>query len=509
MQFFTKQRIYFYFFFLYAIFSGCMSDGKKSKKITPIVPEPGSFIVDTIPYGEYDILAPGRGANTFYTYNQAINVPEPDTSIWSLDNETRFNWGELQLTSAGQYDWSSFDDQINYSIDRNQRFSFGIVPVADGDKGTQIVDSGIIGYPLFVHKAMQSESVKDWKYNNMWVPNWNSESWLRSFEVFLKALADHIEKTTYKNISYKNVVYKIDIRGFGHWGEWHTWPWRDCGCTPVDTKPAAATLKRIIDAHIHAFPDYPLIGNVDMFYSEIPAEIGYYVLTVSNNWGKIGFRSDHLGDASTFKAEMNDTRSYKGLVFSKELALRWQYAPLTGEPLNNASTVLAGGNCHFWDLENEVRRLHISQFNNQNGTGISSLCLQDNYRSASKASGYRLQVKSGSVTNTGNGLIVALNWSNSGIAPVYENWDVWFELRDSSKVVWSGKSSFHPKLFLPGSQIITDSFPPPSKNNLSLHLVVRDPTGYRKPLPLANKNRASDGSYLISTSVIEPIKSKK
>jgi len=107
-------------------------------------------------------------------------------------------------------------------------------------------------------------------------------------------------------------------------------------------------------------------------------------------------------------------------------------------------------------------------------------------------------VNSGSVTNTGSGLTVSLNWSNTGIAPVYENWEVWFELRDRSKLVWSGKSSFTPKLFLPGTQNVIDSFSVPVQGNLALYLVIKDPAKYRKPLPLANRNRASDGSYKIA-----------
>ncbi|MEJ0106386.1 MAG: PKD domain-containing protein [Bacteroidota bacterium] len=458
-----------------------------------------SFTLDTIPYSDNDILAPFRGANTFYTYTQAINIPDPNTNVWSLDNETRFNWSDLQ-NGPSSYTWSNLDNQINTSIDKGQKFAFRVVTIANGGDGTISTGGGILGYPMFVHTGMQSESPKDWipsGSGNMWVPNWNSNTFLSAWENFLKALADHINSGSYKGIAYKDVLSRFDICGFGNYGEWHN-AGSGRGSEPSGCKATGASLIRIVAANIAAFPNVPLIGNVDMFYGENDAELGYYVLNASNNWGKIGFRNDHLGDAATFNAEINDPRSYNGLVFSKELVKRWQYAPIIGETLNSSSPVLSGGSCQFWDFENEVRTLHLNQYNNQNGTGVSSSCLQDNYRKASKASGYRLQVKSGSVTNTGSGVAVNLNWSNIGIAPVYENWDVWFELRDGSTVVWSGKSSFTPKLFLPGTQSVTDNFSVPVQGNFALYLIIKDPAKYRKPLPLTNKNRASDGSYLLT-----------
>lgn len=457
-----------------------------------------SFTLDTIPYSDVDILAPGRGANTFYTYIQAINVPDASSNTWSLDNETRFNWCELQPTSAGQYNWANFDNQVNYSIDKGQRFSFGIAGLTDQGSGTSNVSGALLSYPLFVHQAMQQESLKDWTYNGVWIPNWNSENFLSAWETFLYALAAHINSTSYKGVSYKNVIYRIDIRGFGNWGEWHSYPFIN-SYPSTSLKATVTTLKRIIDSHINAFPNNPLIGNIAMFTGEVPAEVGYYALTASNSWGRIGIRTDHFGWASTFTNDItNNTRSYGGIDFKTGITTQYMVAPIVGEPMNDASAVTTGGSCGFWNFENEVRTYHASQFNNQNGTGLTSSCVADNYRAASKACGYRLQVKSGSATNTGGGLAITMNWSNVGIAPDYENWDTWFELRDGSTVVWSGKSSFTPKFFLPGTKTVTDNFAVPVQGNYGLYLILRDPTGYRKPLVLTNKNRASDGSYLLS-----------
>src|SRR4030095_2361836 len=109
--------------------------------------------------------------------------------------------------------------------------------------------------------------------------------------------------------------------------------------------------------------------------------------------------------------------------------------------------------------------------------------------------------------NAGSPFSISLTWKNLGAAPSYENWDVMYELRNAvSEVVWSGKSSFKPKLFLPDtmSTIINDSFTLPTAfhpGTYSLYLIVRDPIAYRHPLPLAIRGRNADGSYLLRNNI--------
>jgi len=103
-----------------------------------------------------------------------------------------------------------------------------------------------------------------------------------------------------------------------------------------------------------------------------------------------------------------------------------------------------------------------------------------------------------------------LNWKNIGIAPTYEKWDVVFELKDNEdKLVWSGTSTFSPgpKLENPGllpspdATIAKDIFVLPASvplGNYQLSLIIKDPTGYRSPLPLAISGRNTDGSYTLT-----------
>lgn len=465
---------------------------------TPIPPlKPVAFSVDTIPFSDPDILAPMRGGNTFYMSKQDIALIPGNPQ--ALDNYTRYNWGLFQ-TGQTTYNFSQLDKDFNTCIDKGQAFNFRIVTMATSNPGTQSIDGAMLGYPLFLHQQMQQENPKDWvpSGSGMWRPNENSNSFLTAWEGFLKALSDHINTSSYKNVAYKNVLRKKDIDGFGNYGEWHN-AGSGRGQEPSEYKATGATLQRIVQASITAFPNIPLIGNVDMFYDENDGQLGYFVLTTSNNWGKIGFGNDHLGDNNTWKSEVTNQRSYNGLKFYPEYLNRWQYAPMLGEPINSSSTAKANGNCEFWDFENEVRQLRVSSFNNQNGTGVNSTCLQNNYIASAKASGYRLQVNGGIYSSAKGILQLTLNWSNIGIAPVYENWITTLELRSGATVIWSGKSSFNPKLFLPGKLTVTDLFTGIPSGSYSLYVILKDPTGYRKPLATANKNVGKDGAYLLTT----------
>ena len=111
-----------------------------------------------------------------------------------------------------------------------------------------------------------------------------------------------------------------------------------------------------------------------------------------------------------------------------------------------------------------------------------------------------------------------LQWKNIGIAPTYEDWTVFFELKDgNNNKVWSGTSQFTPKLFIPQPDFtaVTDHFIFPGNlpaGNYNLNLIIRDPTGYRQPLPLAIKGKNDDGSYTLKTITIsskQRSKSKK
>ncbi len=463
---------------------------------------------DSIPYSDNDFPGPGRGGQN-WNDQSVINVtPGNDTA---LDRYYRFAWNQIQ-NDDGKYNWAAFDLRIQVAIKNHQKFSFGIMPTCEACSGAT-VDGVLLTYPLFLHTQMQAEAVKDWPSKDMWVINWNSVHFLSAWKSMLNAVADHITANSYNGIAYKNVIGYVDVRGYGNFGEWHNYPYHKA--MPSEMWPTAAVLDTIISSHIQAFPRYPLVILIGAFDDgdacDIPPAVTYYALSAKNSWGHIGWRRDNWGDPVNYTKILENNRgSYNGLEFKTAIMDRYMIAPVTGEPLGSTQDVSKGGSCAYWDLENEVRLYHASSFGNGNIPDPSVACVQANIRAASKASGYRMSITGGyisTVISAGGTMAVTLNWFNAGVAPVYENWNTTFELRtDKGMVAWTGTSSFNPKLFLPGSITITDGFNLPAKITpgiYSLYLIMRDPDGYRKPLPLAIAGRNPDGSYLVAQVKID------
>ncbi len=470
-----------------------------------------------------DLNRPGAGAEQWIGQN-TVNIPVEGINTPRLDAYYRFNWLQFQPYDGkeNEYDFTVFDAQIKDAISKRQKFSFGIMTICSScGQGTNV--SGFkLQYPLFLHNQMQAEKAHDWgsSMSGLWIPNWNSNAYLTALEKLNAAINNHINNSSFNGVAYKTVIGYIDIRQYGNWGEWHhsfiVKNWSDF---PEGTAATTASLKRLIDAHVNYFKDFPLVILIGAYEAQqlpvafnVPAEIGYYALTRSNNAGKIGWRRDNWGwtDNYIFSFTTRNTIVYKGLNFGAEISNRFKYAQVVGEPADLGNAKYKGVN--FGDLENQVKEAHAKSFGNGNlDMSLNDPEAKNAYRAASKAAGYRLILESGNMSRTisaGFPFFTSLSWKNIGAAPAYENWDVIFELRDSSeRVMWSGKSAIHLKLFSPDniSTVIKDTFALPAvvrPGIYSMFLVIRDPAGYREPLPLAITGRKADGSYLLRNNIL-------
>lgn len=480
-----------------------------------------------IPDVSPDLVAPGRGAEFWNgLVPGTIDIPTAGSTAQALNYYYRFLWSDMEDLTQGQYNWTPFDNQINRAIDAGQSFSFGIMPVCDGCGTTGT--GWPVGYPTYLHNLMQAETVKDWLYSSdgIWIPNWNSPSYLSGLTSFLNALAAHIQTGSHSGHAYRDVIYYVDIRGYGNWGEFHSWPWycgdltQDCNGGAVNINaaaiPTSATFKAIIDAHRNAFPNYPLVAMIasftDMASDNMPADVSYYALTAQNAWGGFGWRRDNWGNPWYAAILDQNPGSYSGTAFNTLIMNAWKHGPVVGEPYNDSTGVNNNGaQCDFFDLVNEVTLYHATSFGNGNVPNPALVCAQNNVRAASLATGYRLILDGGQMTSTigaNRTLEIQLLWKNIGLAPPYQSWNVVFELRNGSNVVlWSGNSSFLPKLFLPqaADTAVTDDFVLPGgvpSGTYTLKLTVKDAKGYMTPFPLAIAGRASDGSYTIGTVTV-------
>lgn len=474
-----------------------------------------------IPYSEPDIVSPGRGAEQWESGGESVNYPYPDVSSKSLDVYHRFPWTSLEDAEAGRYNWNYFDNLVKNAVNNGQKLSFGIMPVFNG-AGTVFYDGATSAYPLYLHNAMQAgeEGSRDWISNGIWIPNWNHSYYLSRLRALHVALNSHILNSSYKGVAYKDVIYCIDIRGYGNYGEWHNsgivYNVKDY---PAGRRATAATLKTIIDHHTQVFAQWPLSLMIAAFDAEQydaimnPAEVTYYALTTRNEWGPLGWRRDQWGATDPYLDKIlknNEKRFGTSPAFKELITSRYLTSPITGEP---PSYVNAGGSCDYWDLERQLMDYGATSLGNGNWGKKLSDCGKENARAAFKRAGYRIILEGGNISSAfspGRPFAISIAWKNIGIAPTYENWDVYFEMKnESNQVVWSGMSSFKPKLFPPNPEatITTDSFVLPAdiaSGNYTMELIIKDPTGYRAPLPLAIRGRNSSGSYILKELFVSP-----
>jgi hypothetical protein len=374
---------------------------------------------------------------------------------------------------------------------------------------------------------MQAEATnsKDWlSASGMWVPNWNSPNYLGRLRALHETLYAHIIASSYtatkgplagKTIAYKDAIYCIDVRGYGNYGEWHS-----AGIVkhikeyPDGRRATTNTLKTIIDHHTQVFDLWPLTIMIAAFDAEQTnvimnsAEVGNYALTTRNAWGPLGWRRDQWGATDSYLNSIlksNEKKFAAGPPFKKLITSRFRTSPVTGEPPRYVNT---GGRCAYWDLERQVTEYGAVSLGNGNWGIVMDDCAKENARAAFKRAGYRIILEGGNVidsVSTDQLFSIMLRWKNIGIAPTYENWNVVFELKDSTNnIVWSDTSQFKPKLFLPQdtATAVTDDFILPATippGNYDLNLIIKDPKGYRSPLPLAITGRQDDGSYTIKT----------
>ncbi len=484
-----------------------------------------------IPTSEPDLVAPGRGAENWHD-QQTVAVPSEADPQQPLDVYQRswFTWARLEPTQ-GAYDFSRLEVELQRAIDRGQKLSFGLMTIYPGDGTNPSPSAQGVGmsYPLYLHQLMQNAAdpknhgATDWNCPaaGWWLPNYNSEYYLDRFDALNRAINQWLHSTRYNGVLYATAIGYVDIRGFGSWGEWHHYPFIDNapapdgspGSWPVGMRPTLATLKRIVDSHVRGYPDFQLLALMSIFDAEWfyntwnPPEIAQYVLDVRNNVGPVGIRRDQWGSGDQYIHDYleNNNRSVPGGVPLRiPIMERWKLAPVGGEP-----------GCYGGDqggLLEEVELYHAAMIGNGNFCRGGDVALSTNYRAAMKRSGYRLVLTGGAAPqaiSAGSGFVVALRWQNLGVAPTYETWDAVLELRDAGqRTVWSGISAFRPRGFVPQASATEaqDFFTLPATvapGTYQLVLVVRDPSGYREPLPLAIRGRAVDGSYALGAVTVQ------
>lgn len=431
-----------------------------------------------------------------------IPYPNPAGGVQhAADTYFRLTWDEWSKGTT------SFDNYFKNAITRGQSIGFRLVSIDDSYTGN-VVDGNRMSYPSSLHTSMQMEANPDFKIGNVWWPNYNSNIWLANWRAVMVAIANHINTTSFNGVKFSDVLAYMDIGGIGIYGEGHRylnigngWAW------PTGTQWTLANLKEIVQAQMDNFPNVPLIGNINYLNSnsELPAGFDTFYMTGFNAWGFLGLRWDHACDAGDFNLDYTS----KPAATKTWITSVYQNAPVLAEPQQFNFAI--AGQCDYSHVMTEVMTFHASTIENtdsyENGATLPS-CTQSLLYSIAKAIGYRYTVTQTTTTDSirANGLFsVAGNFKNIGIAPNYEDYDLFYELRQAGVVKWTGTSNLLFKWFQPGVNNHTDNF---TLTNLAsgvydLYMIVRS---RKKRLPLymqitGSAARQTDGSYLLRAGI--------
>lgn len=423
------------------------------------------------------------------------------------DKYFRFVVCDFLKGASATLSFARFDQEIRKAIDKKAKFAFRIFVVNDSDNflASETYDGATSRYPLAWHNKFQSESVKDFKTNGMWIPPWNSPTLLDGYENLLKEIANHINTTTYNGVAYKDVINYTDIGEYGQWGEFHAVNIvNNVSEYPPGTRPTVDSYKRYIDSHTRAFPNWPLVILFAAYdanwlgHTMTPPEVTYYALTAKNAWGYIGFRRDQWGATDNYIHDYleNNNRSFGSSGAFKNIIMeRWKVAPVVGEPMGPGSNLS--------DIARQVSFYHACSVGNGNFTPSSGSSTAQ-FTAAEKAAGYYLSLISGKlVVSTDNDFDITISVENWGNTPCYENYNLIYELKNSAgQIVWTSTSPWKPALKLPGTHAIIDHFKisAQAKGTYSLSAVFKSDGDYRR-MPLFNNNQQADSYIVLSNAV--------
>lgn len=418
----------------------------------------------------------------------------------------RFVPTDVVKGADAHYDWTRFDNEFKKAASIGAGFSFAFFAVNDSDNflSSETYGGNSSRYCLGWHNQMQSESVKDFTANGMWIPNWNSTSFLNNFQELLTRVNERLEAQTFNGIKWKDYVNYVDIREYGQWGEWHNGGLFDnINQYPAGTRPSVASYKKFIDSHLQAFPD---IQTVCLFaaydanwlpHTMTPPEVTDYVLKASNSAGLIGWRRDQWGQTDNYIHDYleNNNRSFGSSgPFRNIIMERWKVAPVEGEPY--------GPGANLSDLKRQVEFYHANSIGNGNYSGNDTNS-KNLFTAAQESAGAKISLPKGQLkVSTAFDFDISLTFESWGGCPLYDKrLKLVYELRNNSNgtIAWTTTSPFDVTKKM-GSVDISDHYKVINvpAGTYTLAAVIKNNL---RSLPLFNDGQQSDGYLLLNSQI--------
>lgn len=403
----------------------------------PSQPVPTESIAQPVP-PEAEIVNPMRGQYRWGGTNKwgrsegqlfpsANNPGYRDDQQWpgAKISYYRFTWAEVQ-PGRDDFSFARIDEELAAANARGETLGFRIMPA---DNCCAPMPDPLTILPSW----LTEQGVNQWTYRGFdsaaVVPDWNNPGYLTAMTTLIAKLGEKYDGDP-------RVAF-VDMLGYGNFGEWHSYPMNSeyprspGGQTEIST----SSMNTLIEANVQAFRRTRLLS--------FTANRGALAKAMAAR-PDIGIRMDCLGDATGGSALLN-------IMAIPAASQRWTTAPVVtewcGSNFTQPNEIPAGpefdalradvGKDLYQVGLGQVRRWHISLLSSgnfpfaYNGSVMSEQQWQD-FAQANTTSGYRYSVKSSglpSQATSGGQIQVSTTWTNSGVAPTYDAWNIRLELR--------------------------------------------------------------------------------
>ncbi len=357
-------------------------------------------------------------------------------------------WGRLEKIDD-EWDFSLIDAGLADAGARGGKFGFRVMAYCPGCWMGYRSDLPSVT-PSFVPRQVGTD-----------IPNWNSTAFLQQWSELMAELGRRYGDDP--RLGY------VDVGGYGSYGEWHV----DGGDHISDSNGLA-----VVAAVAAAFPTKHVLLNTmtapDFTLKAIAAH------------PNLGIRTDSLGCPDMYSMVAVDERLQKV----------WRTRPFFSEWCTRGDPVLGA---------QQVRQFHVSTLSSGNmpwSYDALTPAQRSAYASAIASAGYRLRLRSLTLprsVSAGSRVTVRTSWLNQGSAPTYDRWDVRlsFERYGRTTTVSLGQQ-------LRG---VTDaarlrrtvSVGGLKRGTYDVLVSVVDPTGYSRPMYLANAGRTTSGAYRVGS----------
>lgn len=414
-------------------------------------------IVETEVTNSEDILInPGKGLVLRSSYPEQVNN---EISV----HYSRFKWTDIE-PEKGRYDWKQIDEKLEYCEKNGKKFAFGIVNASTAYDGKYVTPKWVFdeGAQYYIYKKDGLDQI---------VPVWTDEIFLRELNGFIEKLAERYDGN--ETIEY------IDIRSYGNYGEQHLFT---IGGENISSKQ----LKELyIKPYMNNFKKTRLINPWgDYNYN------GIYEWAIDNG---ISIRRDGIMKYTNGKNIFE--YAYRKLPTIFEFYSKYETLKEQGlwseEELLKYVDEWKPSYVEYWP---EMYRDN-PEFVKYLGNRI----------------GYYFKLKGTQYINKSEirkELNIKMNFSNEGVAPLYENCSVYIGLLDENyNLIQKYKTDVDPKTWLPDKpiqenvKIILNNINP-GKYIISIGLFLNDNDEHPTYL-LGNAGKTDDRWYVFGYIQIE------